>query len=57
MATVRGNLTAWDPFYKTVAGSSCGGFNCSALLCKFCLERGIVTAARVVDHVTRHRGD
>jgi hypothetical protein len=26
-------------------------------LCKFCLERGIVTAANVVDHVTPHRGD
>jgi 5-methylcytosine-specific restriction endonuclease McrA len=26
-------------------------------LCKFCLERGIVTAANVVDHVTPHRGN
>jgi len=26
-------------------------------LCKFCLERGIVTAANVVDHVEPHRGD
>jgi hypothetical protein len=26
-------------------------------LCKFCLERGIVTAVNVVDHVTPHRGD
>ena len=26
-------------------------------LCKFCLERGIVTAANVVDRVTPHRGD
>jgi len=26
-------------------------------LCKFCLERGIVTRANVVDHVTPHRGD
>jgi len=26
-------------------------------LCKFCLERGIVTAANVVDRVVPHRGD
>jgi hypothetical protein len=26
-------------------------------LCKFCLERGIVTAANVVDHVEPHKGD
>jgi len=26
-------------------------------LCKFCLERGIATAANVVDHVTPNRGD
>jgi hypothetical protein len=26
-------------------------------LFKFCLERGIVTAANVVDHVTPHRGN
>jgi 5-methylcytosine-specific restriction endonuclease McrA len=26
-------------------------------LCKFCLERGIVTAANVVDHVVPHKGD
>lgn len=26
-------------------------------LCKFCLERGIVTPATIVDHVGPHRGD
>jgi len=26
-------------------------------LCKFCLDRGIVTAAKVVDHVIPHRGN
>jgi 5-methylcytosine-specific restriction enzyme A len=26
-------------------------------LCKFCLERGIVMVANVVDHVVPHRGD
>jgi hypothetical protein len=26
-------------------------------LCKFCLERGIVTRANVVDHVAPHKGD
>jgi 5-methylcytosine-specific restriction enzyme A len=26
-------------------------------LCKFCLERGVVTPATVADHVERHNGD
>jgi 5-methylcytosine-specific restriction enzyme A len=26
-------------------------------VCKFCLERGIVTAANVVDHVIPHKGE
>lgn len=26
-------------------------------LCKMCLERGVVTAATVADHVVPHRGD
>nr|WP_232823735.1 HNH endonuclease [Salinicola sp. CPA57] len=28
-----------------------------APLCAFCLKRGIYTQARIVDHITRHRGD
>jgi 5-methylcytosine-specific restriction enzyme A len=26
-------------------------------LCKFCLDRGVVTVATVADHVERHNGD
>ena len=26
-------------------------------MCKFCLERGVVTAANVVDHAVPHKGD
>jgi 5-methylcytosine-specific restriction endonuclease McrA len=26
-------------------------------LCKFCLERGVVTPATVADHIERHNGD
>lgn len=26
-------------------------------LCRFCKREGLVTAGRVVDHITRHRGD
>jgi 5-methylcytosine-specific restriction protein A len=58
MATVRGNLTEWDRFYKTARWQRLRGMQLRRhLLCKFCLERGIVTAANLVDHVIPHRGD
>jgi 5-methylcytosine-specific restriction endonuclease McrA len=58
MATVRGNPTAWDSFYKTARWQRLRKLQLRQRpLCKFCLERGIVTAANVVDHVTPHRGD
>jgi 5-methylcytosine-specific restriction endonuclease McrA len=58
MATVRGNLTEWDFFYKTGLWQRLRELQLQRhRLCKFCLERGIVTAANVVDHVTPHRGN
>jgi len=55
---VRGNLTEWDFFYKTGLWQRLRKLQLQRHpLCKFCLERGIVTAANVVDHVTPHRGD
>ena len=58
MATVRDNLTEWNSFYKTRRWQRRRKHQLRVHpLCKFCLERGIVTAANVVDHVTPHRGD
>ena len=55
---VRGNLTEWGFFYKTGLWQRLRKLQLQRHpLCKFCLERGIVTAANVVDHVTPHRGD
>src|SRR5215467_12509023 len=58
MATVRGNPVAWQSFYTTARWRRLRKFQLMQHpLCKFCLERGIVTRANVVDHVTPHRGD
>src|SRR5215831_2105268 len=58
MATVRGNPVAWQNFYKTARWRRLREFQLAQHpLCKFCLERGIVTAANVVDHVVPHKGD
>jgi hypothetical protein len=59
MATVRGNPVVWKNFYKTARWRAwLRKFQLMQHpLCKFCLERGIVTAANVVDHVTPHKGD
>jgi hypothetical protein len=58
MATIRGNPVAWDDFYKTARWQRLRKFQLiQHPLCKFCLQRGIVTRANVVDHVTPHRGD
>ena len=56
MATARGNPVEWDHFYKTARWQRLRRLQRHPL-CKFCLERSIVTAANVVDHVTPHRGD
>ena len=58
MATVRGRQSAWDSFYRTSRWQRLRGHQLRVHpLCKFCLKRGIVTAANVVDHVIPHRGD
>ena len=56
--TIRGNPVAWDGFYKTARWQRLRKFQLMEHpLCKFCLQRGIVTPANVVDHVAPHRGD
>jgi 5-methylcytosine-specific restriction endonuclease McrA len=58
MATIRGNPVAWENFYKTARWRRLRKFQLMQHpLCKFCLERGIVTRANVVDHVVPHKGD
>jgi 5-methylcytosine-specific restriction endonuclease McrA len=58
MATVRGNPIAWENFYKTARWRRLRKFQLMQHpLCKFCLERGIVTPANVIDHVVPHKGD
>jgi len=57
MAT-RGSPVEWDSFYKTARWQRLRKFQLiQHPLCKFCLARGIVTAANVVDHVVPHKGD
>ena len=57
MAT-RGSPVAWDSFYKTARWKRLRKLQLTQHpLCKFCLQRGIVTRANVVDHVTPHKGD
>lgn len=49
---------AWLPFYKTGFWQRQRRFQLrQEPLCAFCLKRGVVTVARVVDHVEPHKGD
>jgi hypothetical protein len=58
VATVRGNPVAGRISIKLRAGDGLCKFQLMQHpLCKFCLERGIVTAANVVDHVVPHKGN
>jgi 5-methylcytosine-specific restriction endonuclease McrA len=58
MATFRGSPVAWDAFYKTARWRRLRRWQLKIEpLCKFCLERGRVTVANVVDHVEPHHGD
>jgi 5-methylcytosine-specific restriction endonuclease McrA len=58
MATVRGSPVAWADFYKTSRWQRLRQLQLRQHpLCAFCLERGHVTAANVVDHVVPHHGD
>jgi 5-methylcytosine-specific restriction protein A len=56
MAFVRGSPVEYDKFYKTARWKRLRKLQLIPL-CKFCLERGIVTAANVVDHIEPHGGD
>jgi hypothetical protein len=58
MAFVRGSPVEYDKFYKTARWKRPRKFQLiQHPLCKFCLQRGIVTRANVVDHVAPHKGD
>src|SRR5215510_12724232 len=58
MATVRGNPVERASFYKTARWQRLRRLQLMREpLCRFCLERGFVTAANVVDHVTPHKGN
>jgi 5-methylcytosine-specific restriction endonuclease McrA len=56
MATIYGNPTEWDRFYKTGRWQRLRATQLRRHpLCKFCLERSIVTPTNVVNHVTPHK--
>ena len=58
MAMVCGSPVAWAAFYKTARWKRLRQMQQRQHpLCKFCLERGIVTVANVADHVHPHQGD
>src|SRR5262249_43190296 len=58
IAFVRGSPVKYDKFYKTARWKRLRKFQLiQHPLCKFCLQRGIVTRANVVDHVAPHKGD
>jgi 5-methylcytosine-specific restriction endonuclease McrA len=49
---------AWARFYKTARWQRLRKLQLTQHpLCEFCLGRGIVTVATVVDHVVPHKGD
>jgi 5-methylcytosine-specific restriction endonuclease McrA len=55
---IHGNPVAWENFYKTARWRRLRKHQLKAEpLCRFCLERGIVTPANVVDHVVLHKGN
>jgi|SRR5215468_6480678 len=57
MMALRGSPVEYDKFYKTARWKRLRKLQLMQHpLCKFCLERGIVTAANVVDHVAPHKG-
>lgn len=56
--TGRGQRAPWDKWYGTARWARIRRYQLlEHPLCKFCLERGIVTPATVCDHVEPHRGD
>jgi 5-methylcytosine-specific restriction endonuclease McrA len=58
MAFVRGSPVEYDKFYKTARWKRLRKLQLTQHpLCKFCLERGAVEPATVVDHVKPHKGN
>jgi 5-methylcytosine-specific restriction enzyme A len=55
---VRGEPTKWDKWYSTALRARIRRHQLrEQLFCAFCLERGIVSAAEICDHVEPHHGD
>ena len=56
--TGRGQRAPWDKWYGTARWARIRRYQLlEHPLCKFCLERGIVTPATICDHVEPHHGD
>jgi hypothetical protein len=55
---VRGQPTKWDKWYSTARWGRIRKYQLLEYpLCKYCLERAIVTPATICDHVEPHRGN
>jgi 5-methylcytosine-specific restriction protein A len=55
---VRGQPTKWDKWYSTARWARIRKYQLlEHPLCKYCLERGLVTLATICDHVEPHHGD
>ena len=55
---VRGRPTKWDKWYSTARWARIRRHQLlEHPLCKYCLERAIVTPATICDHVEPHHGD
>jgi 5-methylcytosine-specific restriction endonuclease McrA len=55
---VRGQRTKWDAWYSSARWARIRRYQLlKHPLCKFCLERGVVTPAETCDHIEPHRGD
>jgi 5-methylcytosine-specific restriction enzyme A len=56
--SVSGRPTKWDKWYFTARWARIRRHPLREHpFCAFCLERGIVTAAEICDHIEPHRGD
>jgi 5-methylcytosine-specific restriction endonuclease McrA len=56
--SVRGQPTKWDKWYSTACWARIRRHQLlEHPLCKYCLERAIVTPATICDHVEPHHGD
>jgi 5-methylcytosine-specific restriction enzyme A len=55
---VRGQPTRWDKWYSAARWTRIRKHQLlEHPLCKYCLERGVVTPATICDHVEPHQGD